>query len=485
MQRDKIMVLFQRGYECEREIKLFYNMFFNKDDDVTVTSEFKYENKIINVYTVIEYKNRLYNEDYYFKFDTENKSEKTIKKVFTAACTKSFVHASKKIKDINLPWGVMCGVRPAKNVRELYDEGFSDSEVREIFKTVYEVSEDKIDLSLTVANNEKKILKDNSPDKVGIYIGIPFCPTRCVYCSFVSTDIRTSGKYMNEFSQKLVLEIKKTAKILKKANLKIESIYIGGGTPTALDNKNLELILKTLNSEFDLSYLSEFTLEAGRCDTITEEKLKTAKKYGVDRISINPQTMNDKTLVKVNRCHTAKDVIDCFNMARNIGFYNINMDLIAGLPDEDFSDFKHSRDEVIKLNPDDITVHSMCIKYGARLNSIDFELTKSSIMNKMLSYMQESMKKTGRVPYYMYRQKNSSGNLENVGYSYPNKMGRYNVNIMEEKQTIIALGGGGSTKIVGKDIQRIFNFKDPKVYIDRFDEILAKKDEILKIMEVV
>ena len=318
------MILFQKGYECEREISVFFNMFFNKNEDITVTSDLKYENKKINVYTVIIYKNELYTEDYYFDFDKDNKSKKIIKKVFTAACAKSFVHAAMKIKKINLPWGVMCGIRPAKNVRELYEEGFSESEIRKMFKNVYEVNKEKTDLAITVANNEKNILSKNRDDFVGIYIGIPFCPTRCLYCSFVSTDIRVSGKYMDEFSKKLILEIKKTAGILKKADLKIQSIYIGGGTPTALSNENLKYILKSVNEEFDLSYLEEFTLEAGRCDTITEEKLKTAKKYGVGRISINPQTMNDKTLLKVNRKHTVKDFIECFKKARETGFDNIN-----------------------------------------------------------------------------------------------------------------------------------------------------------------
>lgn len=477
-------MLIQNGYECERELNQFINMFFDKSEEVSVFSDLNYCGGIINTYTVIHFNGKKYTEDYYFKFNTENKSKKLIKKIFTASVTKSFVHAAMKIRKINLPWGVMCGIRPAKNVRELYDEGLNDYEVREIFKTVYEVNDDKTELAITVAKNEREIISRINKNSISIYIGIPFCPTRCLYCSFVSTDMRVSAKYMDGFCEKLVLETEKTAEIIKKLNLKIESIYIGGGTPTSLDEKNLELILSAVNKNFSLSYLSEFTLEAGRADTITREKLRLAKKYGVNRISINPQTMNDITLKKIGRNHTVKELFDSFYMAREEGFNNINMDLIAGLPDEDFNMFKYSLEEVIKLNPEDITIHSMCVKHGARLNSIDIELTKSNEMNKMLSYAQKRMKETKRIPYYMYRQKNMLGNLENVGYSYPYKMSSYNINIMEEKQTILALGGGGSTKIVtDNDIIRIFNYKDPKEYIESFEEILKRKDEALKIME--
>ena len=355
-----------------------------------------------------------------------------------------------------------------------------------MFETVYEVSPDKTELAMTVAENEKEILKNIGKNSVGIYIGIPFCPTRCLYCSFVSTDMKFSGKYMDAFCDKLVLEIEKTAEIIKELGAYVESIYIGGGTPTALDNRNLEKVLKNVNKFFDLENLKEFTLEAGRADTITREKLNTAKKYGVTRISINPQTMNNETLKKVGRMHTADDVKKCFFEARDAGFDNINMDLIAGLPDESFEMFKYSLDEVAALNPDDITVHTMCVKHGARLKNTFFEFTESEIMNKMLAYAQKKMKETGRIPYYMYRQKNMVGNLENVGYAYPDKMSAYNISIMEEKQTIIALGGGGSTKIVtDSDIIRIYNYKDPKEYIDKFENILKRKDEILEIKGVM
>ncbi|MDY3971853.1 MAG: coproporphyrinogen dehydrogenase HemZ [Clostridia bacterium] len=477
------MLIIQNGYECDYEMKLFYGLFFSAEEDICVFSNFEYKDKTINVYTEIIYGNDTYFDDYYYSFDTENKTQQFIKKVFTASCTKSFCHAAKKIKDINIPWGVMCGIRPAKNVRSLMEEGYSDSEVVRILKDVYEVSDEKIELAKTVAENEKALLDEIGENSVSIYIGIPFCPTRCLYCSFVSTDIRVSGKYMNGFVEKLLLEIDKTAEIIEKMGAYVENIYIGGGTPTTLEPHHLKSIFDRLKENFDFSKIKEFTLEAGRPDTITEAKLLEAKKGGVNRISINPQTMNNETLVKVGRKHTPDMVKNCFNMARRIGFDNINMDLIAGLPDETVDMFKYSIDEVINLDPENITVHSMAVKRAASLRFTDTELAKSKDMNEMLSYTQKRMAQTGRKPYYMYRQKNISGNLENVGYAKDGYMSTYNINIMEEKQTIIALGGGGSTKLVmGDRIERIFNFKDPLEYINRFDEILQKKDEILEII---
>lgn len=477
-------MIIQNGYECNYEMKVFYNLFFNEDEDAMVFSNFEYDNKKINVYTEIIYGNKTYSEDFYFNFDSEKKGEQQKRKIFTSVCTRSFCHAAKKIKNINLPWGVMSGIRPAKNVRTLIDEGKTKKDIFEELRNVYEVSEEKIKLAYNVAENEKILLDNIGKNSVSLYIGIPFCPTRCLYCSFVSTDIKVSGKYMDEFVDKLLLEIDKTAEVIKKMGAYPENIYIGGGTPTTLEVRHLKSVFERLKNNFDFSKMKEFTLEAGRPDTITYEKLIEAKRGGVTRISINPQTMNSETLKKVGRCHTPEMVRECFGMARKIGFDNINMDLIAGLPDETAEMFYKSLDEVIELDPENITVHSMAVKRASRFNHSDASLTKANEMNKMLSYTQKRMSETGRKPYYMYRQKNISGNLENVGYAKEGFMSTYNVNIMEEKQTIIALGGGGSSKIVmGDKIERVFNFKDPLEYITRFNEILEKKDEILTILE--
>lgn len=458
-------------------------MFFNESDDVTIIQNFAYENEIINAYTEIVFNGKLYIKDYIFEFDARGKSEKLIKKVFIASCAKSFCHAAMKIRKINLPWGVMCGIRPAKNVRELAEEGSSKDEIRDIFKRVYEVSPEKTELALTVAANEKALLEKIGKNSVSLYIGIPFCPTRCVYCSFVSTDIRVSGKYMREFVNKLLMEIDKTAEIINAAGLYVENIYIGGGTPTTLNEEYFEMIFKRLYEKLDLGKVREFTVEAGRPDTITEQKLAVLKKYGVNRISINPQSMNDITLKRIGRSHSVDMVYKAYELSRKIGFDVINTDLIAGLPGETPEMFEYSLDKVIGLDPENITVHSLCLKSKANFKMTDNELAEAEYMNRMLSYTEKITGAAGYVPYYMYRQKNSSGNLENVGYAKPNTMSAYNVNIMEEKQTIIALGGGGSSKIViGDRIERVFNFKDPVDYIRRFDEIIKKKNEILNLI---
>lgn len=471
------MILFQNGYECAEKIKIFYNMFFPESEKISVYSNFSYDGEIINVYTYIDYFGELYFDDYYYEFSGDN--EKIKKKTFEAAITKGFCHAALKIKKVNMPWGVMSGIRPAKNVREFFESGLSESEVKSTLKSLYEVCDEKVDLAMTVAENEKLLLSKIEDNSVSIYIGIPFCPTRCLYCSFISSDVKITGKYINDFVRLLKEEIKKTAEVIKRLGFFVDNIYIGGGTPTTLNEEQLEDLLSSVSEYFVTDKMCEFTVEAGRPDTITLKKLEIMKKYFVNRISINPQTMNDETLRKVGRAHDSLMVKKVFEDAKKVGFSCINMDLIAGLPDETPDMFYYSLDEVIKLNPENITVHSMCVKRAADLNKKDIELQKAENMNKMLSYTQKRMSETKRIPYYMYRQKNISGNLENVGYSKKGFMSTYNINIMEEVQSIIALGGGGVTKLVmGDRIERIFNFKNPDEYIKRFDEILKKKEEI-------
>ena len=469
--------------DCMAELRLFAKMFFDEDEDVQISSYFNYADGRVMVYTQIDYRGSVYTYELNHAFNAEAADERMKKKVFTACVTRSFIHAAQKIRRVNIPWGAMCGIRPAKNYRELWESGLSEAEVRRVFAEVYEVSPEKIALAEAVAHNERAVLERIDPKSVGIYIGIPFCPTRCVYCSFVSTDIRVSGKYMAEFVDKLLLEIDKTAQILRDLGLYADNIYIGGGTPTTLSAEDIRRVCDRLHEGFDFSRIREFTLEAGRPDTITREKLQAALDGGVDRISINPQSMNQSVLERVGRTHSPQMVRDCFRIARELGIGNINMDLIAGLPGETAEMFKRSLDEVIALDPENITVHSLSIKRAADYKRREKRLADAQAVNEMLSYTQARMAQTQREPYYMYRQKNTSGNLENVGYAKAGFMNAYNINIMEEKQTIIALGGGGSSKLVLKDsIERVFNFKDPLEYIRRFDEILAKKDEIKEIL---
>ncbi len=474
------MDLIQRGFSCEYDMEIFIKIFFANNEKGIVLTDLSYKDGKIETYVEIIFGGKTYTQNKIFPFCFEE-NEKTRKKLFTCSVTKTFVAAAQKIRNIKLPWGVMSGIRPAKVVRQYRDMGYSKEETRKILKDVYDVSDEKISLAMTVAENEKRILKEVGKNSVSMYIGIPFCPTRCIYCSFVSTDIRKSGKYMDTFCDLLVEEIKKMSQVLEKCSFYVENIYIGGGTPTTLSEENLGKIFNALSKYIITDKLKEYTLEAGRPDTITFGKLSLAKKSGVNRISINPQTMNKKTLKKIGRNHSPEMIRDAFSLARECGFDCINMDLIAGLPDEEFEDFKFSLDEVIKINPENITVHSMCLKKAAALRFSNIEMTNAEKMNKMLAYTAECMEKIKKEPYYMYRQKNISGNLENVGYAERERMSFYNINIMEEAQTIVALGGGAVTKLVlGDRIERIFNFKDPYEYIKRFNEIISKKDEILK-----
>lgn len=472
------MDLIQNGFSCEYDMEIFMNLFFDKNEDAVIMTNLTHKNNYINVYAEIIYNGKTYCEDCFYPFDSTVCDKRLIKKNYTCAVTKAFCRTAQKIRNVSLPWGVMSGIRPAKVVRQYHEDGYSYDEIKNILMSLYEVSEKKAELAIRVAKNEKLILSDIGKNSVSIYIGIPFCPTRCLYCSFVSTDLKKSGKYTDDFVRLLVKEIEKTSQILSELSLYVQNVYIGGGTPTSLSANQLKDIFDAIEKYLKNEKLKEFTLEAGRPDTITKEKLLVAKNAGVNRISINPQTMNDVTLKKIGRRHSSDMIREAFRLARECGFDNINMDLIAGLPDESVEMFKYSLNEIIKMNPENITVHSMCIKKAAALRFSEIELTKSKDMNEMLDYTAQVMKNTKREPYYMYRQKNISGNLENVGYAEKSRMSFYNINIMEEAQTIIALGGGAVTKIVkGDRIERIFNFKDPYEYINRFDEIIAKKEE--------
>lgn len=386
----------------------------------------------------------------------------------------------------NTPWGVLTGIRPAKLATGLIDNGYSDEQVIKHFTKEFKTSADKAKLALHCAKTLLPIRDNMYKDGVSLYIGIPFCPSRCLYCSFVTNAGKQVAKLMPEYINCLTKEIEYTAGLLKQINKRIETVYIGGGTPTTLSPELLEIMLNSLYKNFDLSQIKEFTVEAGRPDTITVDKLKVLKKYDVDRISINPQSMNDETLRIIGRAHTADEIRYAINLARENGFDNINMDVIAGLPGEDFDMFKYTLEEVEKCNPEDTTVHTMSIKRSSRLKeTLDkYPMTSGDTVTKMVDYAREYLKGFEKLPYYMYKQKYQLGNLENVGYSKIGKESLYNLYIMEEIQTIISLGCGGVTKSVfpkENRIERIFNVKEPKDYIERIDEMLHRKDELINL----
>lgn len=384
------------------------------------------------------------------------------------------------------PWGILTGIRPAKIATKLLDDGMNDGEVIDYFTNECGTTHEKASLALEAAKALRPIRDRMYHDGVSIYIGIPFCPSRCLYCSFVTNGTKQAAALMPEYIEALKKEIKYTADIISRNGTPVETVYIGGGTPTTLTPRLLEEMIYCLYESCELSKMKEFTVEAGRPDTITEEKLKVLKKYNVDRISINPQSMNDSTLKIIGRAHNADDIREAMKTARRCGFDNINMDVIAGLPGEDMEMFKYTLSEVEKLEPEDTTVHTMSIKRSSRLNEYldEYDLAKGELVAEMVSYARKYLADRGKIPYYMYRQKNQLGNLENVGYSKHGFESLYNLYIMEEIQTIISLGCGGVTKTVDLEtnrIERIFNVKEAKDYIERLDEMLHRKDVLRRI----
>ncbi len=396
---------------------------------------------------------------------------------------KSVAHVLEEITGIHLPWGVLTGIRPSKIVRELKLIGKDRSSAKSHLESFYETDEKKAELAVTVEENEAKIIKDISPNGISLYIGIPFCPTRCLYCSFTSQSIDFSNKLTEPYVEALKHEIEVISKNPFVTERTVETVYFGGGTPTALSAEQMEDILDTLFRCFDLANVKEITFEAGRPDTITKEKLEVIKKYGISRISINPQTASDKTLKIIGRKHTNDDFVSSFKLARKMGFGHINCDVIAGLPDEDIGDFENTMRLLEDLSPESITVHTMCIKHGSYLD-MKYDMyspTAASTVNKMLETAADHMQKASMLPYYMYRQKNMLGNLENVGYCKKGHECIYNIYIMEEVQSIVALGAGGSTKLVSGDrIERVFNVKEVSEYIKRIDEMIERKENLMK-----
>lgn len=379
------------------------------------------------------------------------------------------------------PWGILTGIRPVKIASKLIRDGLSEEEIIKYFVDEYKAAPDRARLALNLAKTETKVLDSMYKDGISLYIGIPFCPTRCLYCSFISNSVKSSGKYMDEYVDCLKREIEYTSNILNKRNIRIETVYIGGGTPTTLSHIQLDGLFSALYKSFDLSNLKEFTVEAGRPDTISEEKLDVINAYGIDRISINPQTMNEKTLKVIGRNHTPGEVIKAYELARKKGIKIINMDIIAGLPGENFENFKYTLEEVERLSPENTTIHTMSVKRSSRLKELidSYNLTEESVVSDMVEFSKEYLYSLGKKPYYLYRQKNMLGNLENIGYTKDGFESLYNIYIMEELQSIISMGCGGVTKTIEKKtdrIERIFNVKEPKEYIERFEEMLGRKN---------
>ena len=382
------------------------------------------------------------------------------------------------------PWGILTGVRPVKLLRKLAEESNEEQAVKKFLNDFF-VSNEKIALSRETEHHERKILELSRPESFSLYVGIPFCPSRCSYCSFVMASIERAEKLIEPYTKLLCEEIKRTAEIANKLGLRLETVYFGGGTPTTLSAEQLDTVLRTVNKCFDMSTCREFTVEAGRPDTIDIAKLFALKENKVDRISINPQTTNDDVLKTIGRKHTAQQFFDAFELARKCGFDNINTDLIAGLPTDTPESFKNSLDSIVRLNAECITVHTLCMKRASRLTTegVTLDLKQARDAREMLAYTQNILGQNGYIPYYMYRQSRMVGNLENVGWSKKDFESLYNVYVMDETHTILACGSGGVTKLKRNNpdyLERIFNFKYPYEYIDRFDELIQRKSGIMQ-----
>lgn len=378
-----------------------------------------------------------------------------------------------------LPWGTLTGVRPTKIPLTMIEEGKKDDDIIKHMKDAYKCSDEKTKLSLEVAKRERSLLNRlDYENGYSLYIGIPFCPTTCLYCSFTSYPLGMWKKEVDSYLDAMIKELEFVAD--RFSDKVLDTIYVGGGTPTTLDEFQLDRLLGKVEELFDLSHLKEITVEAGRPDSITKEKLEVIKKHNISRISINPQTMKQETLNLIGRHHTVEQVISAYHLARDTGFDNINMDLIVGLPGERIDDVRMTMEKLKELDPDSITVHSLAIKRASRLNILKEQYKDYEINNtdEIINLTRDYAYAMGMTPYYLYRQKNMAGNFENVGYAKPHKAGIYNILIMEEKQTIIAVGAGASTKVVFKEenrIERIENVKDVRNYIDRIDEMIDRK----------
>ena len=378
-------------------------------------------------------------------------------------------------------WGALTGVRPVKIPTKALSQGYTLRQADGMLRDLYRVSPERRRLALDCARATISIRESLAPEELSLYVGIPFCPTRCAYCSFVSADVGKSLSMLGPYVEALCREIRAAGEVLSRAGRKVRSVYFGGGTPTTLSAEQLEEVMGVLARHVDLSDCTEYTVEAGRPDTITAEKLAILKANGCDRISVNPQSMSDTVLRAIGRAHTAEDILRAWELVEAARFPVRNMDLIAGLPADTEAGFRDSLDKVIALAPENITVHTLAMKKGSRLMAEGGGRPDGEVVSAMLDYAWETLRDVGYVPYYLYRQKYMSGGFENVGWCLPGTESLYNVCMMEELHTIVSLGSGGVTKLIDTragSLKRLSNPKYPKEYIEHIDDIIAQKEEI-------
>ena len=379
------------------------------------------------------------------------------------------------------PWGALTGVRPVKIPAKAMLAGATPAQAEKVLRDTYRVSPGRRKLAMDCAQASLAAQRSLGEHEVSLYVGIPFCPTRCAYCSFVSADVGRALKLIDPFLDALSREIRATGAMLADAGLRVRTVYFGGGTPTTLSAPQLDRLMGEIAEHIDLSACTEYTVEAGRPDTITAEKLAVLKRRGCDRVSVNPQSMSDAVLAAMGRAHRAADILRAFALVRESGIGCVNMDLIAGLPGDSADGFRASLDQVLSLAPENVTVHTLALKKGSRLMEGDTPLPAGEDVAAMLDYAWAALRESGQIPYYLYRQKYMSGSFENVGWCLPGTESLYNICMMEELHTIVSLGGGGVTKLVDRHtgyIQRVANAKYPQEYIQKIDAICADKARV-------
>ena len=382
------------------------------------------------------------------------------------------------------PWGALAGVRPTKITTKHLLEGGTEKSAHKLLKDVYFVTESRRELALDCSKSTVAAANQLRPQDLSLYVGIPFCPTRCAYCSFVSRSVGKRTELLEPYLAALTKEIEATGKLLASSGKTVRTIYIGGGTPTTLSSPQMARLLDTIHDHFDLSECLEFTVEGGRPDTLDLEKLKTICQHGADRMSINPQSMVDTVLRASGRPHRGDDVLRAYEQAVAAGFKAINMDLIAGLPTDTFEGFCHSLDTVAALDPANITVHTLALKKGADLFERRENLPDAATVTDMVDYAGRTLRSFGYKPYYLYRQKYMSGSFENVGWSRDGLDCLYNIYMMEEVHSILSLGGGGMNKVnlPGGRLERFHNPKFPEQYIEQLDSVLKQKEELFRLL---
>lgn len=409
------------------------------------------------------------------------KVDRNNKKEFKNAIKLTVLNCLKELTGIEIPWGILVGIRPTKIVHESFKEGLNEKEIIEKLRSGYDVAYEKAMLTMEVAKKEARFLESKGND-ISLYLGIPFCPTRCSYCSFTSNPTKGNTNLIEGYISALSYEIDEMMSFIAQRGYNVDTLYFGGGTPTALSAKQLGFIINKLEKHINLNSLREFTIEAGRADSIDKEKLEIIKSSGCNRVSINPQTMNDETLERIGRMHSSRDVVDKFNMAREVGFDNINMDLIIGLPGEGTKEIQRTMEAINKLSPENVTVHTMAIKRASILNEQEYS-RKSNVAREMYDIVTNSLRSEGFYPYYMYRQKNMVSPLENIGYCKMDRECIYNIQMIAENISIIALGADAVSKVIFKDenrIERSANLKDVREYNLRVKEMVENKKALFE-----